>query len=459
MGFILSNDDPLLQEFFDKISKPSNPCKAAASRNLFGFWNDVEAFTESKRFSRFVDTFEMKATEFLGGLNLTHGTAGGYQLSEKNTLPEVLKRLLMGYVLKTLYKGGEKDITAEPTPEGRKSFLDVVNVHAPRVLSNAESLQKMIDEIEETYDLDEREPEDIVWVHFRQILDNDEYYNIAYNISLRRVCYDFVHLKALENGLSDDNWLSSLKQFTPEQLMFLICKLFEYILFDTEDITAFKIMQYKEETDSFVATLSKAQALMSLFSSEKAGMTTQIEELTKALKEKSATIERLKAEKKANTQATESAKKNKELQHKLSEKNREYEKLKAKYDAAIEQNEAIAKAAEEDQSEVPVNSSVDLDKIKDKRIVFIRDKMNENFVLFKRLSKMFPNARFTDSISTDIDVHATDLIVCMTAYICHSAYYKAFSVAKGGNVPVTRIANSNVDMIIKHIATVFAKGN
>ena len=71
--------------------------------------------------------------------------------------------------------------------------------------------------------------------------------------------------------------------------------------------------------------------------------------------------------------------------------------------------------------------------------------------MMQKLQERFPNAKFTNTIASDIHVNSTDVIVALTAYTCHSIYYTAAGIAKKHNIPFLEVQNANVDIITRKI--------
>lgn len=138
---------------------------------------------------------------------------------------------------------------------------------------------------------------------------------------------------------------------------------------------------------------------------------------------------------------------NYQLKKELKSSREEIEKLKK----AVEEKASEATTTEEKEVE---NTDFNLSsylKIKDLKIVFVRNKKYDGLSLCREISKLYPNAKFTDNIASDIDPKTTDIVILMTRYLEHGSYWGARNNAKAKNVPVMHCHSTNLNVISKTI--------
>jgi actin-related protein len=163
----------------------------------------------------------------------------------------------------------------------------------------------------------------------------------------------------------------------------------------------------------------------------------------------------LEAQKQKNAELQKQINENREKDKRESEAQKELRKLQAKFEKLSARYESLLNYTT--QLEAPDDDAVDegvpLDEelLKKQRIVFVRDKKHEGYVIMQKLADYFPNARFTNCIASEINAKTTDLIVQMIPYVCHGTYWGAESVAERKNVPMLSIRNTNPDVMIAKI--------
>jgi len=94
---------------------------------------------------------------------------------------------------------------------------------------------------------------------------------------------------------------------------------------------------------------------------------------------------------------------------------------------------------------------LDIENLKQKRIVFVRDKNKSSYKVFNKLKKEYPNSKVIDSSESSIDKNATDIVVIMTQYVCHNSYWYAKGSAKNKDIPVIHCRCINPDRILDTI--------
>lgn len=94
---------------------------------------------------------------------------------------------------------------------------------------------------------------------------------------------------------------------------------------------------------------------------------------------------------------------------------------------------------------------LDIENLKQKRIVFVRDKNKSSYKVFNKLKKEYPNSKVIDSSESSIDKNTTDIVVIMTQYVCHNSYWYAKGSAKNKDIPVIHCRCINPDRILDTI--------
>ena len=138
------------------------------------------------------------------------------------------------------------------------------------------------------------------------------------------------------------------------------------------------------------------------------------------------------------------------VKKKLSQKEKEYEELSEKYKSIITQQEYEKEIAEKVE-ELELTDE-EIKAIKERKIVFVRDKEKDSYKVFQKLKKEYPNSKVIDSNASTIDNNATDMVVVMTQYVCHGSYWGAKGTAKNGETPVIHCQAINLDRIFDVIA-------
>lgn len=131
--------------------------------------------------------------------------------------------------------------------------------------------------------------------------------------------------------------------------------------------------------------------------------------------------------------------------------NREFKKIKAENEKLKQANKDNFKEnIESKETSEPENVKFNIIsylKIRDKRIVFVRDYEYDGLSLCRQIEKAFPNSRITDSISNEVNSNSTDLVVLLTRYEKHGSYWGARDKAKQQDVPVIHCHATNIDVI------------
>lgn len=136
----------------------------------------------------------------------------------------------------------------------------------------------------------------------------------------------------------------------------------------------------------------------------------------------------------------------------LAQKEKEYDALNDKYNK-FKQEQKL----EREYEELITQNSEDLSEenireIKQRKIVFVRDKENDSYKVFQKLRKEYPNCKIIDSNASTIDENATDMVVVMTQYVAHGSYWDARDTSKSKTIPVIHCRYLNLNRIFEVIA-------
>ena len=140
------------------------------------------------------------------------------------------------------------------------------------------------------------------------------------------------------------------------------------------------------------------------------------------------------------------------LKKQISNKTKEYDALNEKYQRLKDEQhirdeyEATISENSESLNEEEIN------EIKSRRIVFVRDKEKDSYKVFQKLKEEYPNSKIIDSNSSTIDENATDMVVVMTQYVAHGSYWDARGTAKNKTIPVLHCPYLNLERIFEVIA-------
>lgn len=102
---------------------------------------------------------------------------------------------------------------------------------------------------------------------------------------------------------------------------------------------------------------------------------------------------------------------------------------------------------------------VEAETLKQKRIVFVRDRNKDSYKIFNKLKKEYPNSKVIDSSESSIDKNATDIVVIMTQYVCHNSYWYAKGSAKNKDIPIIHCRYINTDRVLDTILHKYSYNN
>ena len=141
----------------------------------------------------------------------------------------------------------------------------------------------------------------------------------------------------------------------------------------------------------------------------------------------------------------------------LEKQEEKYQKLLDKYEVLTEYIEQLEETVRvEDNPEDADDSNISFADFPvdmfTKRIVFVREKQFDHYIIMKRLQSYFPNANFTNGISSEINMKSTDMVVLLTRYVKHGTYWGARDSSKKAGVPYVHCECTNIPLVLKTIA-------
>ena len=445
------------------------PVMCTVVKELTNFYHDARDFMQSKRFDRFAEMVENKIDKLLVALNII--SVSGNECKTK-AVPGFYKCFGSAIIEYSARKLNDIRSSEDDTAVLHKqylhlsvSFLDLISAVPYKLSSPLYDLDEFIND---TIDYGELFGGD----YYAEIggikvdsplikpvicIVKDDTFPTLCRVCLERACYDFIHLQSLEQELDDANWYLKIKNVTDEQLIWLMSKTFEHLLYEVEARCGCLVLySLPENSPAVFSELAKAKETID-------EITEQMELKTKQATEAASNRERELQEIRTKYRQLEESLSQKDdntaelarLKRQLKMMEQENQSLKDRLASAEQYADELQKAMNESDNEAVVNTAVDPALFADKRIVFIRDKANENFVIMKRLAEAFPTAKFTNCIASDINAKATDLIVVFTSYVHHHTFWNATSIAKRKQIPIISTSKANYDMILNDIVKAF----
>ena len=436
---------------------------STAMRNhIDSFYKNADEFMRSKRFLRFVGIIECKVKEFLLDLHSTKTSrdTGSTIHGESVSAREAVESCVYQHILVKCEKENDEPKEETERINGKLygtmnySLRSVLDIFPDRLYSNLWSLQGWFADAGISKWAVDDEGEPLVAKSAEIILDDNNLITDLYTDALHRTCFDYIVRSAVESEfqINGENWLSRLKNPTRAQVLYIMSGIYKRALHSIEDFSAYRLL-YTEDADSPLHKLldkinaNKAEQeqgdtvrrLEELLGKKDKALKAQEQENRELAKKLSAIEEKVTAESDA--------------QRELRRIKGEYEKLQEKYDSLL----YFAEQLEAPEDEAEADNFVPDESFKRKRIVFVRDKKHEGYVIMQKLAEYFPNAKFTNCIASDINAQTTDLIVQMIPYVSHGTYWNAESIARRKEIPMFCINNTNFDTLIARIYDVFQK--
>lgn len=446
-----------------------SPAATIAFREITSFYHDADAFMTTKRFDRFASLIEDKIDKFIIDLNIMSVSSSNF--GKEVSRPSFYKCLKAGVVEHSVRKLMEKksDELDETVSIDHKdmrlsiSFYNLINAIPEKVCSPLYDLSDIIGETvnydelykEGTVTWQDKEFQSPILTPVLNIVNDDDMFSILCRSCLERACYDFVHLQALEQKLVSESWFSTVKNITTEQVLWLMSVTFEHLMYEIET-RAGCLCLYSMPKDS-PAVFHELRDAKDTIENLTEQLALKCEQALEVVGKRDREISDLKGECKQLRDKLQLRSDNADellrLKRQFKAMEQENQQLKDKLASAEQYADELQKALNEPDAEPDTDTTIDLSEYSGKRIVFVRDKENENYVFLKRLAETFPNARFTNCIASEINARTTDLIVVFTSYVCHGTFWNAMSIAKRKNIPVLITYKANYDMIVADIVS------
>lgn len=399
---------------------------------MTSFYYKVQDLMGSKRFSRFVEYVRKTSEELFREM---------FPGTPSMTLEKFFHRAIQGYLT---HDENEDQVSAIGSSAMiRSTPYDIVSA----CTCGFSTLWAYGKEVESRSDEFGSLKENIIDDSIRTVIDTDRYPKLLQN-ALNRACYDFIQLQAVnDDSIEDENWLPKVREsLSCGWLIYILTKTFEYVLQNVENTAAFGLLHIDPniglfspftEMDEIKKTLTATEELHQQEIEHLRGLLSSEKEARQALQKENASL-------KQTVETRDNAdNENKKLRKELKDAAAENQKLSEKYQSLLEYAEKLS----EDVSEEPEEEEMVSPEIFTKRVVFVRDKENEGYVMMRKLEEMFPNAKFTNGIASDINAKTTDIIVALISYTCHGTYWGASGIAKKNGIPFLAIKNKNVNVI------------
>ena len=462
----------------DDIDFMFSPEGKLVYREVNGFHHDAKMFMQSKRFERFAKMVLSKIETFLASLNLVSVYENNRCGKDTPNFIQCLMVTVMEYSTKMLddlklnKKGDMIDEDVRVSKEGVHFSFSLHYLLYGIPYKSSSPLFDLEDFVGEKLDYneifmseesdsessDEKKKYSLLLRPVWSIV-NDDLFPILCLSCLERACYNFIHLKMLEQNLQDESWYTAVKTITNEQLIWIMSNTFE-------------LLMYEVEARAGCLTLYMLPNGSPRIFKELQEATEEIENLKEQAKAEDERVKELLAKRDRDLQSVRNecnVLQNKldnmesndneivKLKRKVKALEQELQSTKDRLASAEQYTDELQEAMNEPDTEPVTDTAIDPTMFADKRIVFIRDKANENYVIMKRLAESFPSARFTNCIASDINANATDLIVVFTSYVHHCIYYNASSIARRKHIPIISTYKANYDMVLADIARAFDK--
>ena len=456
------NDLPnFFKEETNKIKFTSDSTKTAF-KEITSFYHNAENFMKTKRFDRFVELVERKFETFLNSFDIVRVS----ESCKQKVSPSIVRcfgTAVLEYSANKV-KPERAEASSDAVSDRGRICLSCLNLvsgipyktNSPLFdlneyagANNGINISYGTDKIK----LGDETINSPLLGFALAIVRNDMFPYICCSC-IERACYDYIQLKSLEQELSDENWYSTLKRITNEQVIWLMSKSFEHILYEIEARAGCQMLLSMSENSPVVfQELQETKERANALEAENAEKDKRINEL---IIKHNRELQETKSEYTALQNKVSGTQDNSSeiamLKRKLKAAEQEKQALRKKLKSAEEYADSLLETANEPVPESEPDTTIDPAAFADKRIVFVRDKFSEDYPAVKRLAEVIPNAKFTNCIASDINAKATDLIVVLTSYVHHHTTYNADSIAKGRNIPIIRVNKVNCDIILSEIS-------
>lgn len=440
-----------LKNFNLGASSAPTSAYALAKLHASAFYNDA-GFEDSKRFQRFTNATEIQVSDFIRRVRRIPSDDAILDPTLENEL-----HLIFFAEIRDMVSNDTKDeewLAQElGVPALPSSHLDeAVEIKMVKCIRNAATF-RTFDFCAALYcpvDTQNKRSYRKYLRNYLNILFDVETCREAYEWALARACHEYIIVRSIQDGFDKSNWLSSLKVLSDKDCLNLLMQIYKAYAEYLGDHILISMWGQQSTKRLRAENLRMAKSTGALED--------KIEQLTKDVESRNAQLVKFRKENDAlrtNVQDyNEKLDEIDDLKRELKKKLTECEELKDECTRLKEQvNDLWRNLLAEPDDDVEPANTLNLDEImqdplsKTARVVFIRDIERKNYVMMQRLAEVFPRAKFTDGMSSDINVRTTDLIVALTAYTSHSVYYKGADLAKRQNVPFMPIKNANVEII------------
>lgn len=444
-----------LKNFHLGASSAPTSAYTLAKSHVSAFYNDA-GFEDSKRFQRFTNAAEIQVSDFIRRVRLIPSDDAILDPTLENEL-----HLIFFAEIRDMVSNDTKDeewLAQElGVPALPSSHLDeAVEIKMVKCIRNATTCRPF-DFCAALYcpvDTQKKRAYRKYLRNYLNILFDVETCREACESALVRACHEYIIVRSIQDGFDKSNWLSRLKVLSDRDCLNLLLQIYK---------------AYAEYLGNHILLSMWGQQSTKRLRAENLRMAKstgaledKIEQLTKDVESRNAQLVKVRKENDAlktdirdNSAALEEIE---GLKRELKKKQTECEDLKKECSRLKEQiNDLWADSLAEPDDGIESTDTLSQSEImndplaKSARIVFVRDVERKNYVMMKRLEEIFPRAKFTNGVASDINVNATDLIVALTAYTSHSVYYKGADLAKRQNVPFMPIKNANVEIIASEV--------
>lgn len=450
----------------------------------FNFLYEARLFMRSTQFVRFSNMVKQEASKLFQKLGLYRPKDGmlhkeKYVITPKEMVQDAIQAwatVCYSAAWKAKKKPPVKRVEAKTEQvEGCKEPVTVTYTLADFLRGNPMRDTCVIDMIEGgMYDYCKGEPNAetayVILVQVSAIL-HDELYDELFEDAWQRAVYTFIKHAVRHDGLTENNWYNALKNVSTNDILTVLNDAFTNTVFNIEDRAGWDIigLKSKESLPNMLCKFSKSRysvaAERQKAERQRRTFEKEIEKLKRVNEEQRERIHELQhpkthqessaAAKAARQQEYEAAQEKAKMERQLEAERQRADELQRKYDDLLAFVESREEADDEQEDTVVTGDILHSDK----RIVFVRDKQAAGFTMMQQLAQCYPNAKFTNSIASDINSQTTDLIVALVAYTCHGTYWRAESIAKRGNVPLLCEKHKNINRINAAINEKFERLN
>lgn len=417
------------------------------------FYYDAGKLIQSKRFKRFESLVEQRIEELIQGI--VEPEDGGLAV---RTTKDFIKDAVFSYTDEVLSFSKTSVVHVSNDTDKIEGFVRATGYSIVKcVCPQVSAIQIMIPK--------KGDDDNVTELYIEAILTlvKSSMFDTIYQNALAKACYDYIREHALSMQLVDENWFGKLKTFSEAETLTFLTRIFENVLSTADELAFLTLESQKESVVQKIQSANEYEDEIVELNQTIKKINDVAQAQTEQLKKRDEIITQLNRQLCEANNATATKEDNTALlSQKLKKKDAELEQLREKYNELQAYADSLQQLLEDEPTceETPEQTADELAKnLQDKRIVFVRDKKNEKYDIMAKLAELFPNAKFTNCIASDINARATDLIFTFTPYVCHSTYWNACSIAKRKNIPLIAMKNTNVNIITQRINAFFELSN